>query len=122
MVFSSYSVQVIMSFLLMSMVFVLWPRADVSAQRVLEVLDTEPLITDGTRSDAGEAGKQGEIEFRNVCFTYPDSRSHARRHQLHCQEGRNRGVHRSTGSSKSSLVNPCRVSMMRRKARCSSMA
>ena len=61
-VFSSYSVQVIMSFLLMSMVFVLWPRADVSAQRVLEVLDTEPLITDGTRSDAGEAGKQGEIE------------------------------------------------------------
>ena len=73
-VFSSYSVQVIMSFLLMSMVFVLWPRADVSAQRVLEVLDTEPLITDGTRSDAGEAGKQGEIEFRNVSFTYPDSR------------------------------------------------
>ena len=43
-VFSSYSVQVIMSFLLMSMVFVLWPRADVSAQRVMEVLNTEPIV------------------------------------------------------------------------------
>ncbi len=43
-VFSSYSIQVIMSFLLLSMVFVLWPRADVSAQRVLEVIDTDPMV------------------------------------------------------------------------------
>jgi ATP-binding cassette subfamily B protein len=48
-VFSSYSVQVIMSFLLMSMVFVLLPRADVSATRILEVLDTDPMVTDGDR-------------------------------------------------------------------------
>ncbi|MDU3798651.1 MAG: ABC transporter permease, partial [Bifidobacterium breve] len=48
-VFSSYSVQVIMSFLLMSMVFVLWPRADVSAQRVMEVLNTEPIVKNGTK-------------------------------------------------------------------------
>ena len=105
-VFSSYSVQVIMSFLLMSMVFVLWPRADVSAQRVLEVLDTEPLITDGTRSDAGEAGKQGEIEFRNVCFTYPDSRE-AMLEDINftAKKGETVAFIGSTGSGKSSLIN-----------------
>ena len=105
-VFSSYSVQVIMSFLLMSMVFVLWPRADVSAQRVLEVLDTEPLITDGTRSDAGEAGKQGEIEFRNVSFAYPDSR-HAMLEGVNfkAKKGQTVAFIGSTGSGKSSLIN-----------------
>lgn len=105
-VFSSYSVQVIMSFLLMSMVFVLWPRADVSAQRVLEVLDTEPLITDGTRSDAGEAGKQGEIEFRNVCFTYPDSREAMLEGiNFTAKKGETVAFIGSTGSGKSSLIN-----------------
>ena len=105
-VFSSYSVQVIMSFLLMSMVFVLWPRADVSAQRVLEVLDTEPLITDGTRSDAGEAGKQGEIEFRNVSFTYPDSREAMLEGiNFTAKKGETVAFIGSTGSGKSSLIN-----------------
>lgn len=105
-VFSSYSVQVIMSFLLMSMVFVLWPRADVSAQRVLEVLDTEPLITDGTRSDAGETGKQGEIEFRNVCFTYPDSREAMLEGiNFTAKKGETVAFIGSTGSGKSSLIN-----------------
>ena len=104
-VFSSYSVQVIMSFLLMSMVFVLWPRADVSAQRVLEVLDTEPLITDGTRSDAGEAGKQGEIEFRNVSFAYPDSR-HAMLEGVNfkAKKGQTVAFIGSTGSGKSTIL------------------
>ena len=77
-VFSNYSVQVIMSFLLMSMVFVLWPRADVSAQRVLEVLDTDPIVKTGTKTAADVArlggGKTSTVEFRNVSFTYPDSR------------------------------------------------
>ena len=54
-VFSNYSVQVIMSFLLMSMVFVLWPRADVSAQRVLEVFDTDPIVKTGTKPAAGKS-------------------------------------------------------------------
>ena len=105
-VFSSYSVQVIMSFLLMSMVFVLWPRADVSAQRVLEVLDTEPLITDGTRSDAGEAGKQGEIEFRNVSFTYPDSREAMLEGiNFTAKKGETVAFIGSTGSGKTTLMN-----------------
>ena len=105
-VFSSYAMQVVMSFLLMSMVFVLWPRADVSAQRVLEVLDTEPLITDGTRSDAGEAGKQGEIEFRNVSFTYPDSREAMLEGiNFTAKKGETVAFIGSTGSGKSSLIN-----------------
>ena len=75
-VFSNYSVQVIMSFLLMSMVFVLWPRADVSAQRIMEVLDTEPIVENGTKTaaDVAKTGQRGTVEFRNVSFTYPDSR------------------------------------------------
>ena len=60
------------------MVFVLWPRADVSAQRVLEVLDTDPIVKTGTKTAADVArlggGKTGTVEFRNVSFTYPGSR------------------------------------------------
>ena len=104
-VFSSYSVQVIMSFLLMSMVFVLWPRADVSAQRVLEVIDTKPLITDGTHAE-GEPGKQGEIEFRNVSFTYPDSRKAMLEGiSFTAKKGQTVAFIGSTGSGKSSLIN-----------------
>ena len=104
-VFSSYSVQVIMSFLLMSMVFVLWPRADVSAQRVLEVIDTKPLITDGTHTE-GEPGKQGEIEFRNVSFTYPDSRKAMLEDiSFTAKKGQTVAFIGSTGSGKSSLIN-----------------
>ena len=104
-VFSNYSVQVIMSFLLMSMVFVLWPRADVSAQRVLEVIDTKPLITDGTHTE-GEPGKQGEIEFRNVSFTYPDSRKAMLEGiSFTAKKGQTVAFIGSTGSGKSSLIN-----------------
>lgn len=104
-VFSSYSVQVIMSFLLMSMVFVLWPRADVSAQRVLEVIDIKPLITDGTHTE-GEPGKQGEIEFRNVSFTYPDSRKAMLEGiSFTARKGQTVAFIGSTGSGKSSLIN-----------------
>ena len=104
-VFSSYSVQVIMSFLLMSMVFVLWPRADVSAQRVLEVIDTKLLITDGTHTE-GEPGKQGEIEFRNVSFTYPDSRKAMLEGiSFTARKGQTVAFIGSTGSGKSSLIN-----------------
>ena len=104
-VFSSYSIQVIMSFLLLSMVFVLWPRAGVSAQRVLEVIDTEPMVTDGTQ-DAGKPGEEGEIEFRNVSFAYPDSR-HAMLEGVNfkAKKGQTVAFIGSTGSGKSSLIN-----------------
>ena len=113
-VFSSYSVQVIMSFLLMSMVFVLWPRADVSAQRVMEVLDTEPLVAanaDGYAGgelgeSAGAGGSHGTVEFRDVSFTYPDSREPILEHvTFAAKQGETVAFIGSTGSGKSSLIN-----------------
>ncbi|MBW3091238.1 ABC transporter ATP-binding protein [Bifidobacterium miconisargentati] len=107
-VFSNYSVQVIMSFLLMSMVFVLWPRADVSAQRVLEVLDTEPMIENGTKTaaDVAKTGQKGTVEFRNVSFAYPDSREAILEGvNFSAWAGQTVAFIGSTGSGKSSLIN-----------------
>ena len=108
-VFSNYSVQVIMSFLLMSMVFVLWPRADVSAQRVLEVLDTEPLVKDGRESAAEKAletAERGTVEFRDVSFAYPDSREATLEGiSFTAEPGQTVAFIGSTGSGKSSLIN-----------------
>lgn len=104
-VFSSYSIQVIMSFLLLSMVFVLWPRADVSAQRVLEVIDTDPMVADGVKT-AGKPGMEGEIEFRNVSFAYPDSRQAMLEGvNFTAKKGETVAFIGSTGSGKSSLIN-----------------
>ncbi|GDZ38281.1 ABC transporter permease [Bifidobacteriaceae bacterium MCC01964] len=107
-VFSSYSVQVIMSFLLMSMVFVLWPRADVSAQRVMEVLNTEPIVKNGTKraADIAKTEQTGTVEFRNVSFTYPDSREAMLQDiNFKAEKGQTVAFIGSTGSGKSSLIN-----------------
>ena len=116
-VFSSYSVQVIMSFLLMSMVFVLWPRADVSARRVLEVLDTVPMVADpaAQADSAGPAGSaasvaapapRGEVEFRDVAFAYPDSRDTMLEGvSFRATRGQTVAFIGSTGSGKSTLIN-----------------
>ena len=111
-VFSSYSVQVIMSFLTMSMVFVLWPRADVSAKRVMEILDTDPAVTDGAYTgDAadvtvGQGGERGTVEFRDVSFTYPDSREAMLEHvSFKVEPGQTMAFIGATGSGKSTLIN-----------------
>ncbi|PLS26718.1 multidrug ABC transporter ATP-binding protein [Bifidobacterium anseris] len=126
-VFSSYAIQVIMSFLLMSMVFVLWPRADVSAHRVMEVIDTEPLVTSGTRdrgltvaearkvgviddSDAADYRDDlevaGMVEFRDVSFAYPDSREAMLEGiSFTANQGDTIAIIGATGSGKSSLIN-----------------
>ena len=104
-VFSAYAMQVIMSFMMLVMVFVLWPRASVSAKRINEVLETEPSILDGTKTQ-GDAGKSGEVEFHNVSFRYPgaaddvlsDISFSAKRGEIVAFIG-------STGSGKSTLVN-----------------
>ena len=68
-VFSSYSMQVIMSFMMLAMIFVLLPRAQVSAKRILEVLQTAPSLHNGSSDSDGS--HQGEIEFDHVSFRYP---------------------------------------------------
>jgi ATP-binding cassette subfamily B protein len=72
MVFSQYAIQVVMSFMLLVMIFMILPRATVSANRINEVLDTEPTIHDGTFTE-GEREKTGEVEFQHVSFRYPDA-------------------------------------------------
>lgn len=109
-VFSSYAIQVIMSFLMMSMVFVLWPRADVSAKRILEVLDTEPRITDGDRTQGADNPDgtpiRGRVEFRDVSFAYPDSREPMLEHvSFTAEPGQTVAFIGSTGSGKTTLVN-----------------
>lgn len=109
-VFSSYAIQIIMSFLMMSMVFVLWPRADVSAKRILEVLDTTPRITDGARrdgvNDASGEPIRGQVEFHDVSFAYPDSREPMLEHVSYtAQKGQTVAFIGSTGSGKTTLVN-----------------
>ena len=109
-VFSSYAIQVIMSFLMMSMVFVLWPRADVSAKRILEVLDTTPRITDGERTQGANNPDgtpiRGRVEFRDVSFAYPDSREPMLEHvSFTAEPGQTIAFIGSTGSGKTTLVN-----------------
>ena len=104
-VFSAYAMQVIMSFMMLVMIFVLWPRASVSAKRINEVLETKPSVQDGTRTD-GDAGKIGEIEFRNVSFRYPGAAD-----DVLCgidfavRRGETVAFIGSTGSGKSTLIN-----------------
>ena len=71
-VFTQYAMQVVMSFMMLVMIFVLLPRASVSAKRINEVLDMPLSIKDGTRESA-PSGHEGEIEFRHVSFRYPDA-------------------------------------------------
>lgn len=71
-VFTQYAMQVVMSFMMLVMIFVLLPRASVSAKRINEVLDMPLSIKDGTKEN-GIDGKKGEVEFRNVSFCYPDA-------------------------------------------------
>lgn len=70
MVFSQYAMQVVMSFMMLVVIFMILPRAMVSAKRIGEVLDTEPSILDGTASE-GRDGMTGVVEFKDVSFRYP---------------------------------------------------
>ncbi len=104
-VFSAYAMQVIMSFMMLVMIFVLWPRASVSAKRINEVLETAPSIIDGKRTN-GEPGRVGEIEFRDVSFRYPGAAD-----DVLCginftaKQGEVVAFIGSTGSGKTTLVN-----------------
>ncbi|MEK4670243.1 ABC transporter ATP-binding protein [Niallia sp. FSL R7-0271] len=102
-VFSSYAMQIIMAFMMVSITFVLLPRAAVSAKRINEVLDTEVSIKDGT---ATEGTTEAEIEFRNVSFKYPGASEYVLQNvSFKASKGETLAIIGSTGSGKSTLVN-----------------
>jgi len=104
-VFSQYAMQVIMSFMMLVMMFIMLPRASVSAKRINEVLDTEPTILDGTAAE-GLPGLAGEVEFRNVSFRYPDAAEAVLEDiSFTARRGETVAFIGSTGSGKSTLIN-----------------
>ena len=104
-VFMSYAMQVIMSFIMIVMVFIVAPRALVAAKRINEVLDTEPKIVDSTKPQPEETGV-GEVEFRNVSFTYPGGSGKVLTDiSFTAHRGETVAFIGSTGSGKTTLVN-----------------
>ena len=103
-VFTSYAMQVIMSFLMLAMIFIMYPRASVSADRINEVLETNSKILDGDIDSDNYI--RGEVEFRNVSFKYPDSEEYVLRDiSFVAREGETVAFIGSTGSGKSTLIN-----------------
>lgn len=104
-VFSSYAIQVVMSFMMLVMIFVMYPRASVSAKRINEVLDMEPKIVGGDVVD-GVEGMEGVVEFKNVCFQYPDAAEPVLENiSFKANKGETVAFIGSTGSGKSTLIN-----------------
>ena len=104
-VFSSYAMQVVAAFMMLVMIYIIWPRVSVSGKRVLEVLETKPTITDGTRQ-TGLPGREGEVEFRDVSFRYPDAAENVLEHvSFRAKKGQTVAFIGATGSGKSSLIN-----------------
>jgi ATP-binding cassette subfamily B protein len=105
MVFSQYAIQVVMSFMLLVMIFMILPRATVSANRINEVLDTELTIKDGTLTE-GQTGQQGVIEFKNVSFRYPDAEEYVLKDiSFNAKQGETVALIGATGCGKSTVVN-----------------
>lgn len=104
-VFMSYAMQVIMSFIMIVMVFIVAPRALVAAKRINEVLDTEPKIVDSAKPQPEETCV-GEVEFRNVSFTYPGGSGKVLTDiSFTAHRGETVAFIGSTGSGKTTLVN-----------------
>lgn len=104
-VFSSYSMQVIMSFLMLAMIFMMMPRAQVSAERINEVLEKESSIKEGTFDDI-DTKEIGTVEFKDVSFKYPDAEEYLLKNiSFKVNKGETIAFIGSTGSGKSTLIN-----------------
>lgn len=104
-VFSAYAMQVIMSFMMLNMIFIMAPRALVASKRINEVIDTKPSVTDG-KLDTVDNGVVGEIEFRDVDFKYPDAGGYVLEDiSFKAKKGDTVAIIGSTGCGKTTLVN-----------------
>ena len=106
MAFIQYTMQIIMSFLMLSMVFIMLPRASVSAQRILEVLSVQPVILDPQEPAVFDPSARGNVVFENVSFRYPGADAdvlHAI--SLTARPGETTAIIGSTGCGKSTLIN-----------------
>ena len=103
-VFSSYGMHVIMSFLVLAMIFMMIPRAAISANRINEVLDEDIAVKDGKHST--ETQEKGTVEFKNVSFKYPDADEYVLENiSFKVNKGETIAFIGSTGSGKSTLIN-----------------
>ncbi len=101
-VFSTYATYVVMSFMMLVMIYMLLPQAQVSAERINEVLERRAVVTPGTVSQGKETGT---VEFRNVSFRYPDAAGDALTEiNFRVEQGQALAIIGATGSGKSSLV------------------
>lgn len=104
--FSGYAMQVVMAFMMLTMIFIILPRAMVSVRRIREVLDTDSSILDGTLSASSDDAPKGTVEFKNVSFRYPNASEYVL-HDLSfkAEAGQTVAFIGSTGSGKSTAIN-----------------
>ena len=106
MAFIQYTMQIVMAFLMISMISIMLPRAAVSARRINEVVDTEPSIKDKEETKKFEPNKKGLVEFKNVSFRYPDADTEILEDiNFTAEPGKTTALIGSTGSGKSTVVN-----------------
>jgi ATP-binding cassette subfamily B protein len=106
MAFMQYAVLIIFAFLMISIVFIMIPRASVSAVRISEVLETEPVIVDPSKPEKFRTDLKGVIEFKDVAFRYPGAEDDVLKHiTFTARPGQTTAVIGSTGSGKTTLVN-----------------
>ncbi|MBD9159148.1 MAG: ATP-binding cassette domain-containing protein, partial [Clostridiales bacterium] len=106
MAFIQYTMQIVMAFLMISMVSIMLPRASVSAKRINEVLDTVPSIKDKEQAKKFDSNKKGLVEFKDVSFRYPDADTEILSDiNFTAKPGETTAIIGSTGSGKSTVVN-----------------
>lgn len=106
MAFIQYMMQIVMAFLMISMISIMLPRASVSANRINEVLETEPDIQDKPEIKKFDNNKKGLVEFKNVSFRYPDADTEILEDiNFTARPGQTTAIIGSTGSGKSTVVN-----------------